>query len=98
LGTTAEGIQNKLLKKVGLIATKFSMEGNFLRSRYKSKFDIDTIFPNEEGRNSIHKIIYEEIVKGIINEDSKQKFIAIIHKLIQQGAEGIISGYTEIEL
>lgn len=96
--TTSEEIQRKSLKKVGLIATKFSMEGDFLRSRYKSKFDIDTIIPNEEDRNTIHEIIYNELVKGIINESSKQKFLRIIEKLIEQGAEGIISGCTEIEI
>lgn len=95
---TAEAIQQKAMKKVGLIATKFSMEGDFLRMRYKSKFDIDTIIPNELDRNVIHDIIYNELVKGIINPSSKQKFIEIMDKIIEQGAEGIISGCTEIEL
>jgi aspartate racemase len=96
--TTSEEINRKSFKKVGLIATKFSMEGDFLRNRYKSKFDIDTIIPNEMDRNVIHEIIYNELVKGIINESSKRKFLKIIDKLIDQGAEGIISGCTEIEL
>lgn len=95
---TSEEIQRKSLKKVGLIATKFSMEGDFLRNRFKSKFDIDTIIPNENDRNEIHKIIYEELVKGIISNNSKQKILEIIDNLIAQGAEGIISGCTEIEL
>jgi aspartate racemase len=96
--TTSEEINRKSFKKVGLIATKFSMEGDFLRNRYKSKFNIDTIIPNEMDRNVIHEIIYNELVKGIINESSKRKFLKIIDKLIDQGAEGIISGCTEIEL
>jgi aspartate racemase len=96
--TTSEEIKRKSLKKVGLIATKFSMEGDFLRNRYKSKFDIDTIIPEEGDRNIIHEIIYNELVKGIIAENSKRKFLEIIDKLIEQGAEGIISGCTEIEL
>jgi len=95
---TAEEIQAKSLTKLGLIATKFSMEGDFLRNRYKSKFDIDTIIPNEQERNDIHEIIYEELVKGIINKKSKRRFLEIIDNLIEQGAEGIISGCTEIEL
>lgn len=96
--TASEEIQKQSLKKVGLMATKYSMEGDFLRSRYKSKFGIDTIIPNEKDRDDIHKIIYEELVKGVIKEKSKQRFIEIIDKLIDQGAEGIISGCTEIEL
>jgi aspartate racemase len=96
--TTSEEINRKSLKKVGLIATMFSMEGDFLRNRYKSKFGIDTIIPNETDRNVIHEIIYNELVKGINNKSSKHKFLKIIYKLIEQGADGIISGCTEIEL
>ncbi len=95
---TAEEIQKKSLKRVGLIATKFSMEGDFLRNRYQSKFEIDTIIPDEASRNAIHKIIYEELVKGIISEKSKLRFLEIIDRLIDQGSEGIISGCTEIEI
>jgi aspartate racemase len=94
----AEEIQKKSLKKLGLIATRFSMEGDFLRNRYKTKFGIDTIIPNQEERDFIHKVIYDELVKGIINEKSKQRFLEIIDHLTEQGAEGIISGCTEIEL
>lgn len=95
---TAEIINQKSLKKVGLIATQFSMEGDFLRNRYKEIFGIETIIPNEQDRIVIHNIIYNELVKGIINENSKKRFLKIIDKLVENGAQGIISGCTEIEL
>ena len=95
---TAEEIQKKSYKKLGLLATKFSMEEDFLKSRYKEKFDIETIIPNDEERIDVHKIIYEELVKGIITEKSKQRYLEIIENLIKNGAEAIISGCTEIEL
>lgn len=95
---TAEEIQKKSYKKLGLLATRFSMEEDFLKSRYKDKFDIETIIPNDKERNEVHKIIYEELVKGIITEKSKQRYLEIIDNLIQNGAEAIISGCTEIEL
>lgn len=95
---TAEEIKKKGINKVGLLATKFSMEGDFLKGRYASKHGIDTVIPNEKDRNDIHKIIYEELVKGIISKNSKQRFIHIIDQLVEQGAEGIIAGCTEIEL
>jgi aspartate racemase len=91
-------IKNKNLNKVGMLATKFSMEGDFLKQRYIDKYDIETIVPEEEDRNIVHKIIYEELVKGIINPESKKIYIDIINKLKTKGAEGIISGCTEIEL
>lgn len=86
------------MKKVGLVVTKISIEEDFSRGRYKSKFNIETIISNEEDRSDIHQIIYEEIVKGIVKEKSKFRIVEAIDKLIGQGAEGIISGCTEIEL
>ncbi|WP_207536155.1 aspartate/glutamate racemase family protein [Desertivirga arenae] len=95
---TAGEIHKKSFRKVGLLATKFSMEEDFLKSRYRKKYGIETIVPDEKSRNDIHKIIYDELVKGIINRQSKQRFMEIIADLVEQGAEAIVSGCTEIEL
>ena len=95
---TAEEITKKGYKKLGLLATKFSMEEGFLRDRYKTKFGIDTIIPDETERADVHKIIYDELAKGIVSEKSKQRYLEIIENLIANGAEAIISGCTEIEL
>ncbi|MGB4957959.1 MAG: aspartate/glutamate racemase family protein [Saprospiraceae bacterium] len=94
----AEAIQKESLNKLGLIATKFSMEENFLKDRYKTKFNIDTIIPSKSEREDIHQIIYGELVKGIINPASKLRYQEIIHNLTKEGAQGIIAGCTEIEL
>jgi aspartate racemase len=96
--STAEKISSKSINKVGFLGTKFSMEGEFLRNRYLSKFNIETIVPDQKDRNIIHEIIYDELVKGIIKEESKKLYLGIIEKLIAKGAKGIISGCTEIEL
>lgn len=95
---TAEAIQRDSLKKVGLLATRFSMEGPFLKDRYRQKYDIETIVPDQEDRDEVHRIIYEELVKGIIRPESKARFLEIIDRLRSEGAEGIIAGCTEIEL
>ncbi len=95
---TAAAIQKKAHKKLGLVATKFSMEQDFLKSRYSEKYGIQIVIPNQEDRDDVHRIIYDELVKGIITDVSKQRYIEIINKLIENGAEGIISGCTEIEL
>lgn len=95
---TADAIQKRKHKRLGMIATKFSMEEDFLKSRYKDKFGIEIIIPGENDRDIIHHIIYEELVKGRIREESKQHCFRIIDTLLQNVAEGIISGCTEIEL
>ncbi|WP_316825429.1 aspartate/glutamate racemase family protein [Pedobacter miscanthi] len=95
---TANAIQNKKLKKLGLLATRFSMEDDFLKGRFQSKYGIETIVPEENERRDVHEIIYSELIRGIISESSKQRYLEIIENLILKGAEGIIAGCTEIEL
>jgi aspartate racemase len=86
------------LKKVGLLGTKFTMEKDFYKAVIHNKFGVEVIVPNSEDRNTVHKVIYEELVQGIINEESREAFIAIIGKLQDQGAQGVILGCTEIPL
>ncbi|WP_310378107.1 aspartate/glutamate racemase family protein [Flavobacterium sp.] len=95
---TAHAIKDSNVKKVGLLGTKFTMEQDFFKTRILEKHNIETIIPNENQREIVHNIIYEELVKGIINQESRKKFLEIIEDLIQQGAEGIILGCTEISL
>lgn len=95
---TAEAIKQKEMKKVALLGTKFTMEQDFLKGRLNKIHGIETIIPNEEQRTTIHRIIYEELVKGIIKEDSRTAYLEIINDLIQKGAEGVILGCTEIGL
>jgi aspartate racemase len=95
---TAEAIKEKGMKKVGLLGTKFTMEQDFLKGRLLEKHGVESIIPNEPQRDIIHKIIYEELVKGIITNESRLAYLAVITDLIAQGAEGIILGCTEIGL
>ena len=95
---TAEAIKSGNIKKVGLLGTKFTMEQDFLKGRLFDNHDIETIIPNEEQREIIHKIIYDELVKGVITDKSRQAYLESIDDLVANGAEGIILGCTEISL
>lgn len=95
---TAEKINEENLKKIGLLGTSFTMEQDFFKGRLLNNYNIETIIPNQKQRHEIHRIIYEELVKGIIDSNSRNIFLEIITDLIHQGAEGIILGCTEIEL
>jgi aspartate racemase len=95
---TAEAIKEKGLKKVGLLGTKFTMEQEFIKDRLIHQHGIEIIIPNEAQRNDIHHIIYNELVKGIIKDTSRQRYKAIITDLNSKGAEGIVLGCTEIML
>ena len=85
-------------KKVGLLGTRTTMEENFYKDRLKEKFGIETIIPKENEREIIHKIIHKELTYNIIKDSSKQKYIRIIRNLVDDGAQGIILGCTEIPL
>jgi aspartate racemase len=94
---TATAIKDKNIKKVGLLGTKFTMELDFFTNKLTEQ-GIEAIIPGEEDRQFIHHSIFEELGRGIINEETKQRYLAIINILIEQGAEGIILGCTEIPL
>lgn len=95
---TGEKIILKGMKKVGLLGTKFTMEQDFYKKVLKDKFNIEVVIPDENEREILHEIIYNELCKGIINKDSRKKYIEIINNLALNGAEGVILGCTEIPL
>ena len=94
---TAKAIQKQALKKVGLLGTRFTMEQDFFKSKLMEQ-GISTIIPGSEDRNFIHETIFEELGRGILKEDTKQRYISITNSLLKEGAEGIILGCTEIPL
>ena len=95
---TGEIIHSKGMRTVGLLGTRFTMEKDFYKVRLKEKFNITTIIPNEGEIETVHNVIYDELVKGIIDPISKQKYLEIMNRLVERGAEGIVLGCTEIGL
>ena len=95
---TGAAISKNQIQKVGLLGTRFTMEGDFYKKRLKDNYDIEVIIPEDADRQIIHDIIYNELCLGLIKDDSRQKYIDIINKLCANGAEGIILGCTEIPL
>ena len=94
---TAEQIQKQQLKTVALLGTKYTMEKDFYKEVLRS-FGIQTIIPDSDDREEVHRVIYEELAKGIFSESSQKKYLEIIQKLQAKGAEGVILGCTEIPL
>ncbi|RYP91558.1 hypothetical protein DL770_002338 [Monosporascus sp. CRB-9-2] len=95
---TAERVLKAGFKSVGLLGTRFTMEKDFYRSRLADKFGLRVIVPDEEGRATVHSIIYTELANGIISESSRQIYHKIIGGLAKAGAECLILGCTEIGL
>jgi len=95
---TGEKIKEQKISKVLLLGTKFTMEKDFFKTILSEDFGIEVIIPNERDRKIVHKIIYEELVHGKTNPESKEKYQKIINNSIKNGAQGVILGCTEISL
>ncbi|MDZ5609675.1 aspartate/glutamate racemase family protein, partial [Bacillus pseudomycoides] len=94
---TAIEIKKHGIRSVGLLGTKYTMEQDFYKSRIEQN-GIKIIVPNEADRELINGIIYNELCLGEINQVSRDSYKEIINRLVQNGAEGIILGCTEIGL
>ncbi|MCG8910090.1 aspartate/glutamate racemase family protein [Pseudomonas sp. DP-17] len=95
---TAEAIRAAGVSTVGLLGTRFTMEQAFYKDRLVEKFGLQVLTPNETDRQVVHRIIYEELCLGQIHDESRQEYRRIIATLVEQGAEAVILGCTEISL
>jgi len=94
----AKEIKKTGFSKIGLLGTKITMESSFYRSRLKDRFSIETITPEEDEREIISQIIFQELAKGTIMDSSRIKLLSIINKMTEKGAQGIVLGCTELSL
>ena len=95
---TAEAIKRSGMKKVGLLGTRFTMEQDFYRGRLSERHHLEVLVPDETDRATIHAVIYEELCLGKVLADSRQQYQRIIRRLVDDGAEAIILGCTEIAM
>ena len=93
----AAPIRKAGLIRVGLLGTAFTMEQTFYSDRLAGH-GIHTITPNAADRAVVHRVIYDELVRGIVSEQSRAAYRDVIRRLVEAGAEGVILGCTEIEL
>ncbi|WP_335871731.1 aspartate/glutamate racemase family protein [Bacillus sp. 2205SS5-2] len=94
---TSKTITHSKIKTVGLLGTQYTMEQDFYTARINSN-GIKVIIPNQAERELINQVIYHELCLGKIQLTSKRFFQQVIHRLMENGAEGIILGCTEIGL
>lgn len=95
---TGSAITAAGFRRIGLLGTAFTMEQRFYRARLEEEFGLEVLIPAETDRRLVHGIIYQELVKGIVREDSRAAYRGVIARLIEAGAEAIILGCTEIML
>ena len=94
---TADELIKRGISRVALLGTKYTMTQDFYKDKLL-KAGIDVVIPDSTGIETVNDIIYKELCLGIISEESKKKYLEIINRLAEQGAQGVILGCTEIGL
>jgi aspartate racemase len=95
---TGRAVQAQGLRRVGLLGTRFTMEEAFYAERLREGFGLQVVIPQADDRQEVHRVIYEELVLGVVWEVSRQAYKGVIQRLAQNGAQGVILGCTEIGL
>lgn len=94
---TAEAIADAGLDTVGVLGTRPVMEGEFYAGRF-ADHGIDVVVPGADRRQQVHDIIFDELTKGVVTNESRDAYVAAIDELAEAGAEGVVLGCTEIEM
>jgi len=95
---TADAVTSAGITVVGLLGTRYTMEQDFYRARMERRRDLNVIVPSPADRELVHRVIYEELVQGVIHDRSRSALAEVVHRLRDKGAQGAIAGCTEIEL
>ncbi|WP_405375144.1 MULTISPECIES: aspartate/glutamate racemase family protein [unclassified Microbacterium] len=93
----AAAIAERGIRRAGLLGTAFTMEQDFYRERLAAH-GIEVVVPDAADRAIVHGVIFDELVHGVVSPESRTAYCGIVDRLVEQGAEGIILGCTEIEL
>jgi aspartate racemase len=94
---TAAAVRTAGLNTVGLLGTAFTMSQDFYRGRLESH-GLTVLVPDEYDQAPVHRVIYDELCRGVVSAASRRRYQDVIRRLVDRGAEGIVLGCTEIEL
>lgn len=95
---TGEALVASGHRRVGLLGTRFTMERDFYRERLTAKHGLEVLVPEAADRDTVHRIIYDELVHGVVADASRDAYRAVIDRLVAAGADSVILGCTEITL
>jgi aspartate racemase len=95
---TATRVKAAGVGRVGLLGTRFTMEEDFYRGRLERDHGLEILVPGPEQRETVHRVIYEELCRGRVLDESRRQYRRIVGDLVGRGAGGVILGCTEIGL
>ncbi|MFP4484570.1 MAG: aspartate/glutamate racemase family protein [Spirochaetaceae bacterium] len=91
---TAEAVRASRVARVALLGTRFTMERAFYRERLEA-YGLEVLVPEAKARSTIDRVIFEELVHGVVREESRRAYLDIIRRTTH-GTAGVILGCTEI--
>ncbi|MGH6613851.1 aspartate/glutamate racemase family protein [Sphingomonas sp.] len=94
----AEQVKQAGFRRIGLLGTAFTMEQDFYTGRLAERYGLDVLVPDTDDRAIVHRIIYDELIAGVVTPASRDAYRAVIARLVARGAEAIVLGCTEIML
>lgn len=94
---TASAVRAAGLTRVALLGTRFTMEQSFVRERLAAG-GVEALVPSGEDLETVHRVIYDELVHGVVRGESRAAYVGVIGRLVAAGAQGVVLGCTEIEL
>lgn len=94
---TAAAVRAAGVDRVALLGTRFTMEQPFYADRLRAH-GLEVLVPTAAGRRLVHNVIYDELVLGLVRDESRAAYVDVVDRLVGQGAQGAILGCTEIEL
>ncbi len=95
---TGAAVRAAGIERIGLLGTAFTMEQAFYKDRLTERHGLEVLVPEPADRALVHRVIYEELVSGVVRDASREAYRQVIARLIQRGAQGVILGCTEIML
>ena len=94
---TADAVRTAGVDRVALLGTRFTMEQPFYADRLRSH-GLDVLVPEGDDLTLVHDVIYDELVLGVVRDESRAAYVDVVRRLVGRGAGGVVLGCTEIEL
>ena len=82
--TTAAAVAAAGIGRVGLLGTRYTMEADFLRDHIAAH-GIEVLVPPAPDRDLVHDVIYSELVRGVVREESRRGYHEVIGRLVGAG-------------
>ncbi len=95
MDAVADVAQQRGIARLGLTGTGFTMSDGFYEQGLQKR-GVACVVPEQDDQDSIHSIIYEELIRGDVKAESVTRYAAACRRLVERGADAVLLGCTEL--